>query len=681
MGATRFLRRGRPLPAPGAVALPALAQDEGAGRRPRGVARRRRAPGSASVNVNRDALLPVEGVFRFVALDGDSVYETDLQTARASLFYPGEGVIQGPNLACGTFGGQFPPEFKPVLDACLSYKYPLTVRADASDADAATDGAATLGKPTDPMSADAVGAAAHAAADGLDGPTPQMQRPPRARPARRRPDLGPPDRAAEGRPDGAADRQRDEPHRPADRSRRARRRRAESKLVRRQPRRRARADRLASCRRPPPPTTATGKRTAAADIEVSGVTVARRPRRRSPRTGSCSARPPALGPIKQQVQQAANQLLAHARACGSACSTTSRPPTTAPGWPERQAPGLLVEVTTRADGAARRPRSRSATSTSTVTYVGHDPARRERRVGRRRELRGRGDRRRRSTPSIDVPVDAGFVPTDAGIVRHRRHRRRRAAPAAPTAGARRPRSSSSAGSSTRFGGRLGLLYLAFALHRPRPVPRASPHPARPPPGPPLVNQGALHGHRPVPPRPITTTSRTRRSCGAGSRRRSARGSAGSSSASARCSCSSATSACPARRCPAKQIPYLVSGGIGGMFLAVARRLLPRHPGAAQGQRPARPARADGRGAAPGAAAAARRPGPDRPARRRRNGDGSSAPARKVVAVRRRRPLPPPGLLDGRRARTPSELTPAAARKRGLRPCPLCTPAPSQLTAS
>ena len=54
----------------------------------------------------------------------------------------------------------------------------------------------------------------------------------------------------------------------------------------------------------------------------------------------------------------------------------------------------------------------------------------------------------------------------------------------------------------------------------------------------------------------------------GRRRRCARGSAGSSSASARCSCSSATSACPARRSPAKQIPYLVSGGIGGMFLAV-----------------------------------------------------------------------------------------------------------------
>ena len=104
----------------------------------RGAAERR---GRRRSNVNRDALLPVEGVFRFVAPDGDSVYETDLQTGRASLFYPGEGVIQGPNLACGTFGGQFPPEFKPCSTPASPTSTRSSVRADASTHDAATDGA------------------------------------------------------------------------------------------------------------------------------------------------------------------------------------------------------------------------------------------------------------------------------------------------------------------------------------------------------------------------------------------------------------------------------------------------------------------------------------------------------------------------------------------------------------
>jgi hypothetical protein len=35
------------------------------------------------------------------------------------------------------------------------------------------------------------------------------------------------------------------------------------------------------------------------------------------------------------------------------------------------------------------------------------------------------------------------------------------------------------------------------------------------------------------------------------------------------------------------------------------------------------------------------------------------------------------MVEGKDA---GELTPAAARKKGLRPCPLCTPAPAALSA-
>src|SRR6185295_16706538 len=119
----------------------------------------------ASVDVDRDALLPIPGVFRFIALQGQSAYEPDNQTADAALLYPGQGILQGPNLACGTFGGSFPAEFKPILDACTKFDYPLAVHADASTPDKSTLGTAQLGKATDPVSAKATGAKAHAAAD------------------------------------------------------------------------------------------------------------------------------------------------------------------------------------------------------------------------------------------------------------------------------------------------------------------------------------------------------------------------------------------------------------------------------------------------------------------------------------------------------------------------------------
>lgn len=119
----------------------------------------------ASVDVDREALLPIAGIFRFIALQGASAYETDRQTAQATVLYPGAGVIQGPNLACGTFGGAFPAQLKPVLDACTKFDYPLSVNADSSTPDKSTLGAVQLGKPTDPISADAIGASAHAAPD------------------------------------------------------------------------------------------------------------------------------------------------------------------------------------------------------------------------------------------------------------------------------------------------------------------------------------------------------------------------------------------------------------------------------------------------------------------------------------------------------------------------------------
>ena len=111
------------------------------------------------------SVLPVSGIVNLIAPEGDSTYETDNQTAQASLLYPGNGVIQGPNLLCGTFGGMFPASFAPFLDACTKFAYPLTVKADASDHDAATVGRLQLGKATDPISADAIGASAHADKD------------------------------------------------------------------------------------------------------------------------------------------------------------------------------------------------------------------------------------------------------------------------------------------------------------------------------------------------------------------------------------------------------------------------------------------------------------------------------------------------------------------------------------
>ena len=118
-----------------------------------------------SVQVDRDALLPVPDALRFIALDGSGIYESSTRQARASIFFPGQGVILGPGLVCGTFGGQFPSEFKPLLDTCLQYRYPLTVFADDFEPDGATSGSLELGAPGDPISGTAVRAVAHAGED------------------------------------------------------------------------------------------------------------------------------------------------------------------------------------------------------------------------------------------------------------------------------------------------------------------------------------------------------------------------------------------------------------------------------------------------------------------------------------------------------------------------------------
>ena len=131
--------------------------------------------------------------------------------------------------------------------------------------------------------------------------------------------------------------------------------------------------------------------------------------------------------------------------------------------------------------------------------------------------------------------------------------------------------------------------------------------------------------------------------------------------------------------PAKQIPYLVSGGIGGIFLAVLgayflgtqeirndsgrldrlermveelHHALLRLPGA-----PSLPV------ADPAATSS----------------NGSSSRARRVAVVEGGElfhRLSCPMVAD----KETQELTPAAARKQGLRPCPACEPVPADAVA-
>jgi hypothetical protein len=124
--------------------------------------------------------------------------------------------------------------------------------------------------------------------------------------------------------------------------------------------------------------------------------------------------------------------------------------------------------------------------------------------------------------------------------------------------------------------------------------------------------------------------------------------------------------------PAKQIPYLVSGGIGGIFFAVLGAYflgtqqmrndsgrLDRLERMVEDLHGALLSRPDAPQLTNGARAAA-------------EGE-ATAPARKVVVV-------PGGQLFHRvecavtDGKSGTELTPTAARKRGMRPCPTCIPA-------
>ncbi len=132
--------------------------------------------------------------------------------------------------------------------------------------------------------------------------------------------------------------------------------------------------------------------------------------------------------------------------------------------------------------------------------------------------------------------------------------------------------------------------------------------------------------------------------------------------------------------PAKQIPYLVSGGIGGVFLAVLgayflgtqeirndsgrldrlermveelHQALLRRPDAPSVDLTAPAASANG---------TLTSAGPTSPARRVLVVEGGETFHRATCV-----------LVDGKDA---DDLTPAAARKRGLRPCPACTPVPA-----
>ena len=130
--------------------------------------------------------------------------------------------------------------------------------------------------------------------------------------------------------------------------------------------------------------------------------------------------------------------------------------------------------------------------------------------------------------------------------------------------------------------------------------------------------------------------------------------------------------------PAKQIPYLVSGGIGGMFLAVlgayflGTQELRKDSGRLDHLEQMVTELHQ---------SLLRRPdAPDLTAFAPQRNGASSAPARKVVTVEGADLFHRAGcsMVEGKDA---ADLTPAAARKQGLRPCPLCAPAPAQLTAT
>jgi len=149
------------------VSPPVDAQDAGSARPRPQVFSGSASAMAASVQFDREGILPVADVFRFIVADGTGTYRTSEQRARASLLFPGNGLVLGPGLACSQFPPEARPIFGPIVDACLAYSFPLSVTADSLAPDAATQGSVDLGTPTDPLSARGVGARAHAGPDAV----------------------------------------------------------------------------------------------------------------------------------------------------------------------------------------------------------------------------------------------------------------------------------------------------------------------------------------------------------------------------------------------------------------------------------------------------------------------------------------------------------------------------------
>jgi hypothetical protein len=122
------------------------------------------------------ALLPVENLFAFRVAEGRGSYEPSNQESRASLLFPGEGLVKGPGLACDQFRANVPPEgeplFGPLVRTCAGYAFPLAVYADSLQGEGSTEGAVALGTAGDPISLEATGARARA---GIEATTTDSQ--------------------------------------------------------------------------------------------------------------------------------------------------------------------------------------------------------------------------------------------------------------------------------------------------------------------------------------------------------------------------------------------------------------------------------------------------------------------------------------------------------------------------
>lgn len=140
--------------------------------------------------------------------------------------------------------------------------------------------------------------------------------------------------------------------------------------------------------------------------------------------------------------------------------------------------------------------------------------------------------------------------------------------------------------------------------------------------------------------------------------------------------------------PAKQIPYLVSGGIGGVFLAVVGAYF---LGTQEMRKDSgRLDRLERMVEELHGALLRRSDAPVAPSEESTSSDGTNGSASTNGAVHA--PARRVAVVDGgelfHRLRCSmvedkddvEDLTPAAARKRGLRPCPVCTPAPVDVPA-